>query len=53
MGKWCLNCGKVLKNQKATHCSDECLLANLKDSKSKSNDGQGAEYWSEGSDPWK
>lgn len=53
MGKWCLNCGKIMKYQELTHCSDECLLADVKNSESKRKDGDDAEYWKEESDPWK
>jgi len=53
MGKWCLKCGKVLKDPKRTHCSDECLLGNVKDSRTLNPDGKGAETWGEESDPWK
>ena len=53
MGKWCLKCGKVMKNPELTHCSDECLLADIKNSKTLDADGLGAEKWSEESKPWK
>lgn len=53
MGKWCLNCGKIMKDPELTHCSDECLMESLKKSKSKRKDDKGVEYWQEESDPWK
>jgi len=34
MGKFCKKCGKLMKNITATHCSDECLLSDIKNSKS-------------------
>ena len=52
MGKWCKRCGKIMKNQEATHCSDECLLEDMKKSKSARDDGNGVESWKETSDPW-
>ncbi|WP_420545309.1 hypothetical protein [Nitrosopumilus sp.] len=53
MGKWCKKCGKIMKDPELTHCSDECLLADVKDSESARQDGKGVEYWKEESDPWK
>ena len=53
MSKWCLKCGKVLKNPEITHCSDECLMADIKNSKTLDPDGLGAENWDEESKPWK
>ena len=41
-----------MKNPDATHCSDECLLAEIKDSESKRDDGKGIESWKERTDPW-
>lgn len=41
-----------MKNSDATHCSDECLLKEMKKSKSKRDDGRGVESWKEKSDPW-
>lgn len=52
MGKWCLRCGKILKNSNNTHCSDECLLSDIKKSETLSSDGKGAESWNDASDPW-
>lgn len=52
MGRWCLRCGKMLKNSNNTHCSDECLLANIKNSKTLRPDWKGAETWDDESDPW-
>ncbi len=42
-----------MKDPELTHCSDECLLADVKDSESARQDGKGVEYWKEESDPWK
>ena len=53
MGKWCKKCGKIMKNPQLTHCSDECLLSDVKTSKTLDSDGKGAEIWSEKSEPWK
>jgi hypothetical protein len=53
MGKWCLNCDKVMKQSELTHCSDECVLKHVKKSKSKRKNGKGIESWKEKSDPWK
>lgn len=52
MGKFCVKCGKVMKNTKLSHCSDECLLSDIKNSKSIDPEHQGAEHWKEGTDPW-
>ena len=52
MGKWCLNCGKVMKHFELTHCSDECLMEEIKQSKTLNADGLGAEAWKEESKPW-
>ena len=52
MATWCKNCGKVMKIPELTHCSDECLLNNVKTSKTLNSDGKGAEKWREESDPW-
>ena len=51
MGKWCLNCGKVMKHSEMTHCSDECILKDVKKSESKRKDGKSIEYWKDESDP--
>lgn len=53
MGEWCIKCGKAMKNPKNTHCSDECLLADVKKSETLNPDGRGAESWNDESDPWK
>jgi hypothetical protein len=53
MGKWCLNCGRMMKNPELTHCSDECLMNHVKKSKTKRNDNKDAESWEEKTDPWK
>ncbi len=34
MSKRCVECKKILKDEYATHCSDECLFKGIKDSKS-------------------
>lgn len=51
MGKFCKHCGKLMQNPELTHCSDECLLADKKESKSK-DEKRGIESWDERSDPW-
>ena len=53
MGEWCLNCGRIMKYQELTHCSDECLMEEIKQSETLSADGFGAESWNEESKPWK
>ncbi len=53
MGKFCKNCGKLMKNPKLTHCSDECLFADKKKSKSKRDNDKGIERWENKTDPWK
>ena len=52
MGKFCVKCGKKMKNSKLTHCSDECLLSDIKSSKSL-DENNGVKSWKEESDPWK
>lgn len=52
MGKFCKKCGRLVKNPKATHCSDECLFADIKKSKSLDKLPKGVEAWSEDADPW-
>jgi hypothetical protein len=47
MASWCKNCGKVMKFPEPTHCSDECLLSDVKNSKTLDPDGKGAENWGE------
>jgi hypothetical protein len=42
-----------MKNPKLTHCSDECLLEEVKKSRTLNPDGKGAEAWNEDSEPWK
>ena len=34
MAEFCEHCGKSMKRWDATHCSEYCLLASIKDSKS-------------------
>ena len=53
MGKFCKKCGKLMKNIKATHCSDECLLSDIKNSKLADESSKGIESCNEESDPWK
>jgi hypothetical protein len=52
MDKFCKKCGRVKKNPKATHCSDECLLDEIKKSKSLNTTSKGVETWDEDADPW-
>lgn len=40
-----------MKDPELSHCSDECLLSNVKNSESLADEG--AESWNEASDPWK
>ncbi len=42
-----------MKNSELTHCSDECLLAYVRGSKSLMKNGLNAISWEEKSDPWK
>lgn len=42
-----------MKNIAATHCSDECLLSDIKKSKSLDKYSKGAESWNEETDHWK
>jgi len=51
MGKFCKECGKIMRLSKMSHCSDECLFTSIKDSKSLSQNSD-AEQWGEESDPW-
>ena len=53
MGKQCTRCGKSLKNPELTHCSDECLMEDIKKSESLHKDGDDAVKFDEKSDPWK
>jgi len=43
MGKFCKKCGKIMKHPELSHCSDKCILADVKISESKKKD-DGAEY---------
>ena len=52
MGDFCNHCKKKMKNSKATHCSDECLLAYIKKSQSVNKESKGVETWGEDTDPW-
>lgn len=52
MGKFCKKCGKVMRRPKLSHCSDECLLANVAKSNSLSKSSKGVEQWGEDADPW-
>jgi len=52
MGKFCKKCGKIMKYPELSHCSDECIFTDVKNSKSLGGD-KGAESWTEESDPWK
>ena len=48
-----MNCDKIMKNSELSHCSDECLLSNVKNSKPVKKDTKGVELWDEKSDSWK
>ena len=52
MGRYCKNCEKFMKNSDMTHCSDECLLAFVKNSDTLTETGVSAITWDEKSDPW-
>jgi len=41
-----------MKNIQATHCSDECLLSEIKKSKSLDEMSNGVETMEENADPW-
>ncbi|MDH5432021.1 MAG: hypothetical protein OEW78_09110 [Nitrosopumilus sp.] len=41
-----------MKNTQATHCSDECMLSEVKNSKSVIEFPKNAESWDDESDPW-
>ena len=51
MGKFCKECGKSMKKPQLSHCSDECALVDIKNSKSL-NKNYDAEQWDEKTDPW-
>jgi hypothetical protein len=53
MGRYCKRCGKLIKKPELTHCSDECLMLDIKKSKSLRKNGKDAEKFDEKSDPWK
>lgn len=48
-----MTCGKIMKNSELSHCSDECLLSDIKNSESIKKDIKGVESWDEKSDSWK
>ena len=52
MGKFCKKCGKIMKYPELSHCSDECIFTDVKNSKSLGGN-KGVESWAEESDPWK
>ena len=52
MGKFCKKCGRIMKIMQSTHCSDECILSEIKNSKSLNKKSKGVEAWGEDSDPW-
>ncbi|MCE9652922.1 MAG: hypothetical protein K8Q89_07715 [Nitrosarchaeum sp.] len=52
MGDFCKKCGKIMKNPLLSHCSDECIFADIKNSSSV-EELKGAESWDEKTDPWK
>jgi hypothetical protein len=53
MGKFCEECQKLMKNPDLSHCSDECLFEDIKNSKSLKDDAKDAEFWNEKTNPWK
>ena len=53
MGKHCTRCGKPVKKSELTHCSDECLMADIKKSESLRKNGKDASKFNEKTDPWK
>ena len=53
MGDFCKKCGKIMKNKSLTHCSDECIFADIKNSYSVEEELKGVESWDEKTDPWK
>ena len=40
VAEFCEHCGKLMKRWDATHCSEECLLRSIKDSRSLNDGGQ-------------
>ena len=44
MGEWCTNCGRVMKYQELTHCSDECLMEEIKQSKAETSFKRAKEF---------
>ncbi len=52
MGQYCEKCEKYMKNSEMTHCSDECLLAFVKNSNILTENGISTITWDERSDPW-
>jgi len=53
MGKRCTRCDKLVKKPELTHCSDECLMADIKKSESLRKNGKDASKFNEKTDPWK
>ena len=53
MGKRYIRCGKLVKKPELTHCSDECLMADIKKSESLRKDGKDAAKFDEKTDLWK
>jgi predicted nucleic acid-binding Zn ribbon protein len=53
MGKQCIRCGKLVKKPELTHCSDECLMADIKKSESLRKDDKDAVKFDEKTNPWK
>ncbi len=53
MGKFCMNCRKLMEKPELSHCSEECLFEDLKDTKSLKEAVKGAEFWNEKTDLWK
>lgn len=42
-----------MKHPELSHCSDECILEDIKNSKPLDESSKGIESWNEESDPWK
>ena len=53
MGNFCKKCGKIMKKPQLSHCSDECILADMKGSESLDEFSKGVNSWDEETDPWK
>ena len=42
-----------MKNPGLSHCSEECLFEDIKNSKSLKDDAKDVEFWNEKTNPWK